>query len=198
MKYLLFLIAGAIFFLTSCAESEQVTVERQPTEQREVQPKTYVIAAGEHYCNESEFQKMTVSKIKFRAMFDRSAVYETKSKENQADINKLYGVSDCGTTHQINSARFGWVWNNNRLEIWAYTYADGQRHFSFVDTVSLDKFHEYEIAFTDSNYIFKLNDSIVELPRSCSNAADGYKLYPYFGGDETAPHEVTIAIEDLE
>jgi hypothetical protein len=25
----------------------------------------------------------------------------------------------------------------------------------------------------------------------------GYKLFPYFGGDELAPHDVKILIEDL-
>jgi hypothetical protein len=66
-----------------------------------------------------------------------------------------------------------------------------------VDTVSLNEFHQYEIAFTDSSYLFKVNKT-VELPRSCKSAADGYKLYPYFGGNEPAPHEVTIVIEDLQ
>jgi hypothetical protein len=192
MKSLILLVAAALF-LYGCDELEQITGNGP-----EAGLTTYTIPAGEHYCTESGYRKMNVSSIKFRALFDKSAVYETKAKENQADINKLYGVSDCGTSHQINSARFGWVWNNNRLEIWAYTYTDGQRQFRFVDTVSLNEFHQYEITFTDSSYIFKVNNNTVELPRSCKNAADGYKLYPYFGGNEAAPHKVTILIEDLK
>jgi hypothetical protein len=117
--------------------------------------------------------------------------------KNQADINKLYGVSDCATAHQQNSARFGWVWNNNRLEIWAYSYTNGQRKYAFVEAVSLNAYHTFEIAFTDTSYIFKVNDKTVALPRHCKGTAEGYKLYPYFGGDEPAPHEVTILIEDL-
>jgi hypothetical protein len=190
MKFLTLLMAAALL-LYGCDELEQLTGEQ------EAGLTTYTIPAGEHYCTESGYQKMNVSSIKFRVLFDNSAVYETNAKENQADINKLYGVSDCGTSHQTNSARFGWVWNNNRLEIWAYAYADGQRQYRFVDTVSLNEFHQCEIAFTDSSYIFKVNNT-VELPRSCKSKADGYKLYPYFGGDETAPHKVTIVIEDLK
>jgi hypothetical protein len=25
----------------------------------------------------------------------------------------------------------------------------------------------------------------------------GYRLYPYFGGDETAPHDISIWVKDL-
>jgi hypothetical protein len=56
----------------------------------------------------------------------------------------------------------------------------------------------YEIIFTDTEYIFHVDNSTVSLPRHCSDDASGYKLYPYFGGDEAAPHEITIEIEDLE
>jgi hypothetical protein len=193
MKFLTLAFSVSLIFFTGCDELERITATNQP----ETGLTTYVIPAGEHYCSQSEYRKMNVSSIKFRARFDSSAIYETKAKNNQADINKLYGISDCGSSHQTNSARFGWVWNNNRLEIWAYIYADGQRQFRFVDSVSLNEFHQYEIAFTDSSYVFKVNNS-VELPRGCKSEADGYKLYPYFGGDEAAPHEVTIVIEDLK
>lgn len=195
MKFLFFLFTAALFLLSGCDEPDPASAPAL-TDQPEAAI-TYVIPAGEHFSNQSEYREMSVSYIKFRAMFDSSAVYETKDVGNQADINKLYGISDCATAHQINSARFGWVWNHNRLEIWAYVYADGQRQFRFVDAVSLNKFYQYQIAFTDSSYIFKVNNS-VELSRSCKGTADGYKLYPYFGGDEPAPHEISIVIEDLK
>jgi hypothetical protein len=194
MKFLAFLSVAVLLLVSGCDELEQITTL---VDQPETELTTYIIPAGEHSCNHSKYKKVNASSFKFKALFDSSAVYATKSKKNQTDINKLYGISDCGTSHQANSARFGWVWNNNRLEIWAYIYADGQRQFHFVDSVTLNKFYQYEIAFTDSSYIFKVNNT-VELPRSCKSAADGYKLYPYFGGDEAAPHKVTIVIEDVK
>jgi hypothetical protein len=36
------------------------------------------------------------------------------------------------------------------------------------------------------------------MPRSSITAkASGYLLFPYFGGDETAPHDMGIEIKDL-
>ena len=36
------------------------------------------------------------------------------------------------------------------------------------------------------------------LPRtSATSKAEGYKLYPYFGGDESAPHDIFIYIKEL-
>ena len=34
---------------------------------------------------------------------------------------------------------------------------------------------------------------IVYIPRSSTTAkGDGYELYPYFGGDEIAPHDINV------
>jgi len=51
----------------------------------------------------------------------------------------------------------------------------------------------------DSNkYIFSLNKKEVIMPReSTTTVGEGYKLFPYFGGDELAPHDISIWIEEL-
>ncbi|MEY4702167.1 MAG: hypothetical protein RIR96_64, partial [Bacteroidota bacterium] len=37
----------------------------------------------------------------------------------------------------------------------------------------------------------------VSIPRTATGSvANGYQLYPYFGGDETAPQLITIRIKD--
>jgi hypothetical protein len=33
---------------------------------------------------------------------------------------------------------------------------------------------------------------------SKTEKAEGYKLFPYFGGDETAPHNISIWIKELQ
>jgi hypothetical protein len=157
----------------------------------------YTIPAGSHYSNQSAYRALNVSQIRFKARFDSSAVYQTVHKNNQGDINQLYGMSDCESDHQMNSARFGWRWVNNVLEIWAYSYVNSERKYVFVTTVPLNANITYGIIFSDTNYIFSANDTEVSLPRHCKGQAKGYKLYPYFGGDENAPHKITIEIEDL-
>lgn len=156
----------------------------------------YMIKKGEHATN-SFIKKIEGDAMGYEVTFDSSAVYQTVNPENQGDINKLFGTSDCGTQHHMNSARFGWRWFNGRLEIHAYTYANGQRHSKLVSTVEIGKPYTYEIKFEADQYVFKLNDVRVAMPRNCSGAIDGYMLFPYFGGDELAPHDITITLNHL-
>jgi hypothetical protein len=157
----------------------------------------YIITSGKHDADKASFVRVTTDTIRFRVKFDSTAIYKTITPNNQADINKLYGVSDCGTFHHMNSARFGWRWYHEKLEILAYTYSNGVRKYALLGAVDLNTYHHYEIVFTENQYIFSLNDVTAKLPRHCSDKARGYKLFPYFGGNETAPHDVAIWIEDL-
>jgi hypothetical protein len=136
--------------------------------------------------------------MKFEVMFDESAKYKTSDPSNQADINKLYVFSDCFSSHQQNSARFGWRWYNDRLELLAYCYQGGQRNEELlVSAIELNKIYLCEIEAKADKYIFKLNGITKEAQRGCSDTPSGYKLYPYFGGDEYAPQEIKIWIRDL-
>jgi hypothetical protein len=42
-----------------------------------------------------------------------------------------------------------------------------------------------------------VNGKTLFLPRHCSGTYRRYRLYPYFGGDEVAPHDITIKITEL-
>ena len=187
-----------IVFFGLVIACDELPVDPQVNETVAEKPVKYVIPSGKHEAQQSTFVKIETQKLKFKVKFDSSAMYKTVASANQADINKLYGVSDCGTHHHTNSARFGWRWYKNQLEIWAYTYANNERKYVFIDTVALNEFQNYEIEFTANQYIFRLNSKTIELSRKCEGSTNGYKLFPYFGGDETAPHDVTIWIEDVK
>jgi len=52
---------------------------------------------------------------------------------------------------------------------------------------------------TGGSYNFLVNGVNYQLPRMATTAkAEGYQLYPYFGGDETAPHLINIWIRNVE
>ena len=197
-KYLLclFVILGV---LAACDEQiiPGMPEKKQESETTDKASQQYLIPAGAHYTTESGFKPMQGDVLRFNATFDQSAIYTTQDPANQGDINKLYGMSDCNSTHQVNSARFGWRWYKDQLEIWAYTYADSERKFQFITTVEINTKNTFEIEFANEVYIFRVNNTSIELPRACEGKANGYKLYPYFGGDEVAPHEIAIDIEDL-
>src|SRR5690349_7590945 len=77
----------------------------------------YIIAAGQHYCNQSSYRSVESSEMKFLVKFDSTAIYTTMDPANQEDINKLFGFSDNGMDHHQFSARIGWRWSQGALRL---------------------------------------------------------------------------------
>ena len=66
-----------------------------------------------------------------------------------------------------------------------------------IATVSIGSDIPCSIQVADSLYLFTVNGIKMSMPRmSKTLKGSGYRLYPYFGGDETAPHDITIRIND--
>ena len=158
----------------------------------------YIIPKGGHYANINPFKTVQYNELKFIAWFDNTAIYQTSDPNNQEDINKLFGFSDNNEQHQQYSARIGWNWARNALRLYAYVYNNGNRSFTEITSVSLQTEINCSIKINGSQYIFTVNNTSVEMPRSSSTAeSEGYKLYPYFGGDETSPHDIHIWIKEI-
>lgn len=159
----------------------------------------YTIKQGNHHSTR-QVATFEGSELRFLAEFNGSAIYNLASATNQTDINKLYGFSDCNDGHHKNSARFGWNWDNKnyRLKIYAYCYNNGQFQHKFIKSIELNTQYEYKIKISDSQYIFTLDGETTYMPRGCSNKGGiKYNLFPYFGGNEAAPHDITIKIKEL-
>lgn len=157
----------------------------------------YTIQKGQQYCDKNYFVPVQLSQLKFKVKFDSSAIYISADLANQFDINKLYGFSDNNSDHHQFSARFGWRWSNDSLRLFGYTYNNGIRDYKELATVMISSINDCSIKVEPNNYVFSLNNKIDSLPRKSATAqAIGYKLYPYFGGDETAPHEINIWINE--
>lgn len=158
----------------------------------------YVIPQGEHYSIGNDLTPLDISELKFTVRFDSSCIYKTINPENQFDINKLYGFSDNGALHQQYSARFGWRWSDSALRLFAYTYNNGIRASKELGIVPIGKEVNCVIRVTGKGYVFTVDEKSETMDRlSTLSTAKGYRLYPYFGGDEVAPHEVRIWIKDL-
>lgn len=173
---------------------EDLPFGKEPASIRE-----FTIASGEHFATPRLMETTEVKSVGFLATFDESARYTLADASQQADINKLMGFSDCGAHHHENSARFGWRWYNEQLEIHAYCYVDSVRVHEFVGAVDIGDENRYEISATTEAYEFFLNgEKKVVIPKiqSCE-AGLNYILYPYFGGTVPAPHDVRIRIEML-
>ncbi|WP_315819110.1 hypothetical protein [Paraflavitalea speifideaquila] len=161
--------------------------------------KEYIIPKGAHYATENSYQVVNKTELHFLVLFDSSSIYTSIDPKNNGDINKLYGFSDCGTQHQENSARVGWVWNGKAIELYAYCYANSIRSSKLLGSIAIGTPCELTIRPEASQYRFEQNGfPAVYMKRGCNTPGiSGYQLYPYFGGDETAPQEVHIYIKEL-
>lgn len=157
----------------------------------------FSIEKGEHYSNRRHLELLQYNTLSFQAKFDESAEYVLE-KGFQDSKNKLLGFSDCNSSHHENSARFAWQWFNNRIEIFAYCYVDGERVESFLGTVEMGEVAHYEIRISESSYTFIFKDQKTEIARKNEcNVGTYFILWPYFGGQIPAPHEVNIYLRRL-
>jgi hypothetical protein len=157
----------------------------------------YMIRRGEHSVDHSDFSNQQYSRQAFSVKFDSTAIYQTQDPANQYDINKLYGFADNGAHHQQFSARFGWRWSDNALRLFAYVYNNGERIEEELSAISIGETYHCAIAVEGDKYIFSVNGVTKPVHRSSTTpTSNGYRLYPYFGGDEVAPHDIHIWLKE--
>lgn len=187
MKYLIYSFPIFIFFI-SCKKNSTKDASGFVE---------YTIRQGQHSSDQSKYVTTSYSELKFIVRFDSTAIYQPKIAGNQFDINKLYGFSDNNADHQQFSARFGWRWSGNALRMFAYDYNYGIRDSAQLGVINIGVEYNCSIKVTSNKYIFSLNSFVDSLDRrSTTPLAVGYKLYPYFGDDETAPHDIHIWIKE--
>jgi hypothetical protein len=200
MKNIIFYPCVLLFVLTSCQKEaikeKLLSVKETPIENSFVK---YTIKKGQQYCDMNAMTQVEYEELKFKVKFDSSAIYTSISSENQWDINKLFGFSDNNGYHHEFSARFGWNWGRNGLTLYAYTYNNAKRESKSLGTITIGEEQNCSIKVTADKYIFTLNGKVETMPRTSTTAkAVGYKLFPYFGGDEFAPHDVSIWIKEIK
>ena len=166
----------------------------------------YVIAKGEHKSNiegsifgKVKFRTLKTDHLQFTARFDSTAIYDLNQKDG-SDVNKLLGFSDCNSDHHENSARFGWrYYSDGLVEILAYVYREGKRVVKPLGFARIDETYVYSLVLGEDCYGFSFNDNppvFVERAGKCKRGVY-YMLFPYFGGNMAAPHEIRITIKEL-
>lgn len=163
--------------------------------------KTFTIPQSCHYSGLHIRPHINKKFLQYDVMFDRTSLYN-HGDIDQYDINKLFGLSY--GHHHKNSVRFGWRCNDKstpKIEILAYCYIDGVRideydediHIAMVD---INQYYTYRIHVTDNDYTLTIfNQGQVAGQRSIIHKGlpwYGYQLYPYFGGNKKAPHDINI------
>jgi hypothetical protein len=157
----------------------------------------YTIPKGKHRCKPLRlgfwFGRDT---FRWKVKFAPSCKYDLKSVD-QFDINKLVGVGFLPTHHK-DSARFGWKYNTKTdlIELFAYCYIDGKRQSKYICDIVSGSDISVSLQIMPSAYIFQAGLTMVTIKhhhqkRFC------YRLGAYFGGNETAPHEMKINITPI-
>jgi len=163
---------------------------------------TYTILNSTHYAqgyDSTHFVFISTNDLKFTVKFDSSCIYTSQYIDNSQDVNKLYGFSDNRASHHDFSARIGWAWYYNALRLFGYTYNNSVRSITQLSIVPIgaEISCRIQVDTASKNYLFTINGQTTAMPRAATTPqAIGYRLYPYFGGGLTAPHDVTIMIRE--
>ena len=178
-------------------QCEKIEIDQREELSKEGDFYIFTINQGMHD-SFTAIEKFSSTNIRFYVKFDSTAKYSTVDTLNQTDINKLYGFADCGDLPHTNSARFGWSFKDDTLKIFSYCYSQGERMSEFLQKIEIDSTYKFQIIIIHNEYVFKIDDKEVgRMPRGCNSTEKKSYLYPYFGGDETAPHDINIYIDDF-
>ncbi|MFM2392754.1 MAG: hypothetical protein RLZZ546_736 [Bacteroidota bacterium] len=137
--------------------------------------------------------------IKFSAKFDDNCLYDLHDVDNW-DANKLYGVST-SYNHMIQSGRIGWrCLDGENIEVLAFVH-DNHKFLEaqVLGTVKPNEWFNCSIVVKDYSFFFSFtknnNTNVILIPKKTKGWKFKYKLFPFFGGNESAPHDMTIWIK---
>jgi hypothetical protein len=161
----------------------------------------FTIERGKHYSDHFLYKSLNSlvfnRGLEYSVRFDSSCKYQLPKKDQQ-DVNKLFGYS-IGLDHHKNSARFGWHWYWGKINISAYLYRDGERIVLPMAKLELDSWYRFSIEAQEESDCFVISDSestiaIANVERRVKFRF-GFHLWPYFGGNNAAPHNILIQME---
>jgi hypothetical protein len=158
-----------------------------------------IIKKGNHYSGFSlpqiTFGDQTII---HRLIFTDSCRYNLNN-EDQLDVNKLFGIGYLPSHHQ-KSCRFGWRYNveKDQMEILAYWYDGGKRYFEHLCWVNIGEAATYLVKSTkDRHYLIaKTSSGTFTKILDFGHSLIGYKLKPFFGGNQKAPQDILILEEN--
>jgi len=124
-------------------------------------------------------------------------------KVDDFDINKIFGIS-FGYPHD-DSIRLGWVpckGEPTLFELYAYYYNQGERKSMLLGKHRYHLEIQCEMSFIpNGNEIIMWIVDYADNTKQCYNIPfvfpefkHGYLLYPYFGGNNKAPHDMKIEV----
>ena len=165
--------------------------------------RVYTIDRGNHY-SDGPIDKLFGNDNKadsweWEVIFESSCIYlesDLLNPSNYLDVNKLIGFSDCDRHHSQYSCRVGWRASGDSIELLIYKRDDNNIEFKSLKKVYPDQIVNVTLDFKDTTYISCIDGICDTLIRPCPDwSGRKYSLFPFFGGQETAPHKMKIRIK---
>jgi hypothetical protein len=165
----------------------------------------FTVKSGHHHSNHDFIAKPHLGHnvnraLSFTATFAGNASYTTQNPGNQSDWNKLMGLS----TDRIhkNSIRIGWAWNPSlqRVDLAFYGYLDGRRVSQKLTDVALGQPVNCSLQMTNNGLTATADGHSYNLAGSLGASFPlTWVLHSvYFGGDETAPHDIQVSVQNIQ
>jgi hypothetical protein len=165
--------------------------------------RVYTIDRGNHY-SDGPIDKLFGNDNKadsweWEVIFESSCIYSESdllNPSNYLDVNKLIGFSDCDRHHSQYSCRVGWRASGDSIELLIYKRDDNDIEFKSLKKVYPDQIVNVTLDFKDTIYTSCIDGICDTLVRPCPDwSGRKYSLFPFFGGQETAPHKMKIRIK---
>ncbi|MEI7897287.1 MAG: hypothetical protein WCJ26_09645 [bacterium] len=166
----------------------------------------YLIKKGNHYASMSIFEKIgaigwNLRTLNLRFVFRKECWWGPPRNQDDNDLNKLAGIG-FGSNHHNNSVRLAWVpdfASQGMINVYAYTYdekKENPKHTSvFIKSVHVEEIITGKIESRDGSYYLTVKDVTVRMDNIKSDPNLCFRLYPYFGGNNTAPNDMVIEVE---
>jgi hypothetical protein len=160
------------------------------------------IQQGKHYSNGYLFRFGFTLKneVSFDASFSRTCLYKPFPKPDSHDINKLCGFATT-LLHHKQSGRIGWrcVDESGEIELVTYSYNMWKRDISDQNVLGRVKpcdWFTVKIEDKETHYLYSLTYNGKTVTNKDKKQPDWmpikFLLFPYFGGNNPAPHDMKI------
>ncbi len=168
--------------------------------------KTYRIKKGNHFRSGLHFGITFKNSISFRCKFDDTCLHGELGQGDEYDISKLFGFSTTWFHHK-QSGRVGWrCIDGENIQLLTYSYNKGKRDIKESDILGTVKPREMfycKIEDTEKEYVYSFQKAFDDKtviktdPKQKDWFLFHYLLFPYFGGNKVAPHDMKIHLDRL-
>ena len=156
----------------------------------------YFIKKGNHYSELLPKFHWGKTFVAYQFVMYENCYWGYPRNNDDHDLNKLCGISF--GYHFHNSIRIGWVSNftqPDKIDIYSYYYNNKKREMQYLTTIGTGIFYHASIQLLNGTTASIIFDGIeYSFPYNKPKAKWGYYLHPYFGGDNTAPQDLTIKL----